>query len=253
MCRRRVGAVTVVSTALRSAGRQGSVPAADGSEVRGVPRKVTYSMGISLDGYVVGPDGSFDWAGPDDELFRFAIDQVREVGVHLMGRKLYETMLYWEDPEQQAGFDDAEREWAALWNPLPKVVFSRTLTSVQGAARLATGDLREEVERLRAESGAGRHRRRRGDPGRAGRRAGPGRRVPAQAVPGGRRRRHPVLPARRAAAGPGADGQPHVRLRRRLRDLPAPPGRHGRRRPVVASVEGRPASPAGSCAGPARA
>lgn len=118
-------------------------------------RKVTYSMGVSLDGYVVGPEGRFDWTDPDDQLFRFAIAQIREVGVHLMGRRLYETMLYWEAPEYQATFDDAQREWAALWNPLPKVIFSRTLSSVQGSARLATSGLGDEIERLRAEPGSG--------------------------------------------------------------------------------------------------
>ena len=59
-------------------------------------RSVTYSMSVSLDGYIVGPDGGFEWTAPDDEVFRFAIDQIREVGVHLLGRRLYETMLYWE-------------------------------------------------------------------------------------------------------------------------------------------------------------
>lgn len=118
-------------------------------------RTVTYSLGVSLDGYIVGPDGTFDWTAPDDELFQFAIEQIREVGVHLMGRRLYEAMLYWETPGNQATFDESEREWAALWNPLPKVVFSRTLSSVQGAARLATSDLTDEIARLRTEPGGG--------------------------------------------------------------------------------------------------
>jgi len=118
-------------------------------------RKVTYSMGISLDGYIVGPDGNFDWGAPDEEVFRFWIDDIREVGVHLLGRRLYETMLYWETADQDRSLDDAELEWAALWNPLPKVVFSTTLSAVQGNARLATGDLAEEIERLRAEPGEG--------------------------------------------------------------------------------------------------
>ena len=51
--------------------------------------------------------------------------------------------------------DDAELEWIALWNPLPKVVFSTTLSAVQGNARLASGGLAEEIERLRAEPGEG--------------------------------------------------------------------------------------------------
>jgi dihydrofolate reductase len=116
---------------------------------------VTYSMGASLDGYIVGPDGGFDWSAPDEEVFRAHIDEIRGVGVHLMGRRLYETMLYWEAADQNPSLDDAEREWAALWNPLPKVVFSRTLSAVEGNARLASGGLADEIERLRAEPGDG--------------------------------------------------------------------------------------------------
>jgi dihydrofolate reductase len=117
-------------------------------------RSVTYSMGVSLDGYIVGPDGGFDWTAPDDEIFRSHIDEIRGVGVHLLGRRLYETMLYWETADQDPSLDDSRLEWAALWNPLPKVVFSTTLSAVQGA-RLATGDLAEEIERLRAGPGDG--------------------------------------------------------------------------------------------------
>jgi len=116
-------------------------------------RSVTYSMGVSLDGYIVGPDGGFDWTAPDEEVFRFWIDEIRQVGVHLLGRRLYETMLYWETADQNPSLDDAELEWAALWNPLPKVVFSTTLSAVEGNARLASGGLVEEIERLRAEPG----------------------------------------------------------------------------------------------------
>jgi dihydrofolate reductase len=117
-------------------------------------RRVTYSMSASLDGYIVGPDGRFDWTPLDPEVFRFWIDEIRGVGVHLMGRRLYETMLYWETADQ-ASLDDAEREWAALWNPLPKVVFSTTLSAVEGNARLASGGLAEEIERLRTGPGEG--------------------------------------------------------------------------------------------------
>ena len=118
-------------------------------------RSVTFSMSASLDGYIVGPDGSFDWSGFDKDVFRFWIDEIRGVGVHLLGRGLYETMLYWETADQNETLDDAELEWAALWKPLPKVVFSNTLSSVQGNARLATTGVAEEIERLRAEPGEG--------------------------------------------------------------------------------------------------
>jgi dihydrofolate reductase len=92
---------------------------------------------------------------PDEEVFRFWIDEIRGVGVHLLGRRLYETMLYWETADQDPLLDDAELEWAALWKPLPKVVFSTTLSAVEGNARLASGGLTEEIERLRAEPGEG--------------------------------------------------------------------------------------------------
>jgi dihydrofolate reductase len=118
-------------------------------------RSVTCSMSVSLDGYIVGPDGGFDWTTPDEEVFRFWIDEIRQVGVHLMGRRLYETMLYWETADQDPSLDDSMLEWAALWKPLPKVVFSTTLPAVQGHARLASGGLAEEIERLRAEPGEG--------------------------------------------------------------------------------------------------
>ena len=112
-------------------------------------------MGVSLDGYIVGPDGDFDWTAPDEEVFRFAIEEIKGVGVHLLGRRLYETMLYWETADQNPSLDGSMLEWAAIWKPLPKVVFSTTLSAVQGNARLVSGGLAEEIERLRAEPGEG--------------------------------------------------------------------------------------------------
>jgi dihydrofolate reductase len=112
-------------------------------------------MGVSLDGYIVGPDGGFDWTVPDEEVFRFVTDEIREVGVHLLGRRLYETMLYWECADRDPSLDDSMLEWAAIWKQLPKVVFSTTLSAVQGNARLASGGLSDEIERLRAEPGEG--------------------------------------------------------------------------------------------------
>jgi len=120
-----------------------------------VTRKVTYSMGVSLDGYIVGPDGGFEWTAPDDEIFQSHIDEIQEVGVHLLGRRLYETMLYWETADQDPSLNDAMREWAEIWTRLPKVVFSTTLTTVRGNARLVSGGLAEEIERLRAEPDEG--------------------------------------------------------------------------------------------------
>ena len=82
-------------------------------------------------------------------------EEIREVGIHLLGRRLYETMLYWETADQDPSLDDSMLEWAAIWKPLPKVVFSTTLSAVQGHARLASGGLAEEIERLRTEPGEG--------------------------------------------------------------------------------------------------
>lgn len=118
-------------------------------------RRVIYSMSVSLDGYIVGPDGSFDWTRPHEEVFRFVTDQTRQLAAHVMGRRLYETMLYWETADQNPSLDFDTREWASVWKSLPKVVFSTTLPAVEGNARLASGSLVEEIERLRAEPGDG--------------------------------------------------------------------------------------------------
>jgi dihydrofolate reductase len=115
-------------------------------------RKLIYSMTVSLDGFIAGPDGAIDWSVPDEELFRFHHQQVQEIGVHLCGRRLYETMVYWETAEEsplaaeQVGF-------AQTWKALPKVVFSTTLESVVGNTRLAGDGVGEEVSRLKEQPG----------------------------------------------------------------------------------------------------
>src|SRR5881392_971313 len=103
-----------------------------------------YSMGVSVDGFIADREGAFAWTVPDEEQFRFHTAQVRELGGHLCGRKLYETMLVWEtDPSMRENKLDAA--FADVWCAIPKVVFSRTLDSVQGNARLAEASLAEEV------------------------------------------------------------------------------------------------------------
>ena len=118
-------------------------------------RIVSYSMAMSADGFITDRDGGIGWTTPSAEVFQHSIDEIKGVGVHLMGRRLYETMLYWENADQNPSLDAAELEWARLWNPLPKVVFSTTLTAVEGSARLATGSVLQEIERLRAEPAEG--------------------------------------------------------------------------------------------------
>ena len=114
--------------------------------------KVIYSMGVSLDGCIAGPDGAIDWAAPDEELMRFHNEQTRQLGAHLGGRGLYEDMLPWETAGE-ARSDPNELEFARIWTALPKVVFSSTLETVKGNARLATGGVAEEVAALKAQSG----------------------------------------------------------------------------------------------------
>jgi dihydrofolate reductase len=114
--------------------------------------RVVYSMGVSLDGFIASTDGSIEWTGPDEELFRFHTEQVRELGGHVMGRRLYEEMLYWETVDRTFSKSEHEVEFAELGKPLPKLVFSRTLDRVEGNTRLATGDVADEFERLKRET-----------------------------------------------------------------------------------------------------
>ena len=114
-------------------------------------RSVVYSLSISLDGYIKDGDGRFDWSVPSDETSLLATDEVRGVDVHLLGRNLYESMLYWETAEQEVDLSPNELEFTRIWNALPKVVFSSTLRKVVGNARLAAGSLTEEIEALRSE------------------------------------------------------------------------------------------------------
>jgi dihydrofolate reductase len=113
--------------------------------------KLIYSMSVSADGFIEGPDGDFSWGAPDEELFRFHTDRVRGLGAHLCGRRLYETMLYWEPGDRDSAFDADERQFAEIWRALPKVVFSTTLESVEGNARLARDSVPEEIRRLKEE------------------------------------------------------------------------------------------------------
>jgi dihydrofolate reductase len=115
--------------------------------------KLIYSMSVSLDGYIAGPDGTFDWSVPDEELHRFHNERTRELGCHLLGRNLYDTMVYWETADQDPELAEVGREFAGIWQELPKVVFSTTLEEVEGNTRLVRDGAVEEVERLKAEEG----------------------------------------------------------------------------------------------------
>ena len=117
-------------------------------------RTVIYSMSVSLDGFIAGPDGDIGFTAPDQERMEFHVQQTRDIGTELMGRGLYEDMLVWEDAETTMS-GPLELEFARIWRPIPKVVFSTTLEKVEGNARLASDDIAAEVSRLRDAPGEG--------------------------------------------------------------------------------------------------
>ncbi|MEX2246379.1 MAG: dihydrofolate reductase family protein [Dehalococcoidia bacterium] len=95
--------------------------------------KLIYSAITSLDGYVADADGNFDWAAPDEELHTFANDLERSIGTHLYGRRMYETMVYWEGPP---GIEQAPpfiRDYAKIWQAADKIVYSKALVGVSSA------------------------------------------------------------------------------------------------------------------------
>jgi len=118
-----------------------------------VMRKLIYSMTVSLDGFIAGRDGEIDWSAPDEELHRFHNRQTRELGAHLCGRRLYETMLYWETAEENPSAAEHLVEFERIWKALPKIVFSRTLEKVEGNARLLRDNVASEVAKLKQQPG----------------------------------------------------------------------------------------------------
>jgi dihydrofolate reductase len=116
-------------------------------------RKVIYSATVSLDGFIADRHGEIDWSVPDEELHRFHNRQVEEVGVQLLGRRLYETMVYWETAEEDPSSSPVTLEFARIWKRLPKIVFSKTLDRVEGNTKLLRDGVVDEVARLKAEPG----------------------------------------------------------------------------------------------------
>ena len=117
-------------------------------------RKVIYSMGVSLDGFVEGPNRELDWSTPDEELHRFWNDQAREIGTSLYGRRLYELMAdYWPTADEDPSAPGYVVEFARIWRDTPKVVFSTTLEKVDWNSRLVRDNIAEEVTKLKAQPG----------------------------------------------------------------------------------------------------
>ncbi len=92
--------------------------------------RLIYSPIASLDGYVEDEQGHFDWAAPDEEVHAFVNDLVRPIGTHLYGRRMYETMVYWETVSTDGDHAAVPREFAEIWRAAEKVVYSRTLHTV---------------------------------------------------------------------------------------------------------------------------
>jgi dihydrofolate reductase len=95
--------------------------------------KLIYSALASADGYVEDASGSFDWAAPDEEVLRFVNGLERPVGTYLYGRRMYETMLYWETAHTMPGQPPLVREFASIWQAAEKIVFSKILKTVSSA------------------------------------------------------------------------------------------------------------------------
>lgn len=112
--------------------------------------KLIYITNTSLDGYIEDESGAFDWLNPD-QVFEFITEMLRPIGTYLYGRRLYETMAFWDAPVE--GYPPEQREFARIWQKAEKIVFSRTLT---GATRRNTRVERdfdlEAIRRLKRES-----------------------------------------------------------------------------------------------------
>jgi len=92
-----------------------------------------YATIASLDEYVADENGNFEWAAPDEEVHAFVNDLERKIGTYLYGRRLYEVMLYWENPPTQSDVPFVVRDYTKIWQAAEKVVFSKTLTKASTA------------------------------------------------------------------------------------------------------------------------
>ena len=197
-------------------------------------RKLILYMGVSIDGFVARPDGAAGWGTPpeDDALPEHKVALLRSVGAHVMGRQTYVDMA--------SAWPGSDGPIAAAMNEIPKVVFSRTLTTADWPeSTIASGPLSEEVARLKQEPGADLM-------AHGGATFAPGaepswarRRVPADGAARGARRRDADFRRPAGIPAPGPRGVTPVRDRRDRERLPAavsapggqvPPGDHGAQR-----------------------
>ena len=117
--------------------------------------KLIYSAITSLDGYIEDADGKFDWAEPDEEVHAFVNELERRVGTYLYGRRMYETMVFWENPPELAAEPLSEQEFAGIWQKADKIVYSKTLQTVASAKTLIEREFDPEaIRQLKAKAGA---------------------------------------------------------------------------------------------------
>jgi dihydrofolate reductase len=109
--------------------------------------QLIYSAITSLDGYVADADGSFDWAEPDEEVHSFVNDLQRPVGTYLYGRRLYQTMVYWETAHTLADQPSYIKDFTEIWQAADKVVYSKTLKTVSSARTRIERDFDPEAIR----------------------------------------------------------------------------------------------------------
>jgi dihydrofolate reductase len=120
-----------------------------------VMASLIYTSITSLDGYVVDADGNFDWAAPDEEVHAFVNELERPVGTHLLGRRMYEVLRYWETALEQADLTPVEREYARIWRAVDKIVYSGTLPTADTArTRVERVFDPDQVDNLKKRSGA---------------------------------------------------------------------------------------------------
>jgi dihydrofolate reductase len=114
--------------------------------------KLIYSLNVSLDGFVESADHGLDWAVVDDELHTWFNDQSRSLDAELYGRRIYELMAaHWPTAGSDPSLTGTEREFARIWNAMPRIVFSTTLDSVRPGCRLVAGDVADRLAEVRAE------------------------------------------------------------------------------------------------------
>jgi dihydrofolate reductase len=117
--------------------------------------KLIYSAIASLDGYVEDQRGDFEWAAPDDEVHAFVNDLERPIGTYLYGRRMYQTMAYWETASTSGDQPSVSRDFAEIWRAAEKVVYSRTLQAPSSARTRIERDFDPAAIRQRKRSSAG--------------------------------------------------------------------------------------------------